>query len=66
VAKATYVLILTQYGLGYTLGEFFTNSSGHPARVLLPNSRKQLLLNCVTDGGFENFFGQLYPIYFMG
>jgi hypothetical protein len=25
------VLILTQHGLGYILGEFFTNSSGQPA-----------------------------------
>jgi hypothetical protein len=25
------VLILTKIGLGYTLGDFFTNSSGHPA-----------------------------------
>jgi hypothetical protein len=23
-------LILTKNGLGYTLGDFFTNSSGHP------------------------------------
>jgi hypothetical protein len=26
-----YVLILAKNGLGYILGEFFTNSSGHPA-----------------------------------
>jgi hypothetical protein len=26
-----YVLILTKFGLGYILGHFFTNSSGHPA-----------------------------------
>jgi hypothetical protein len=25
-----YVLILTKYGLGYILGDFFTLSSGHP------------------------------------
>jgi hypothetical protein len=24
------VLILAKYGLGYILGDFFTNSSGHP------------------------------------
>jgi hypothetical protein len=26
----TYVLIFTKCGLGFNLGEFFTNSSGHP------------------------------------
>jgi hypothetical protein len=26
-----YELILTKHGLGYVLGDFFTNSSGHPA-----------------------------------
>jgi hypothetical protein len=26
------VLILTENGWGYILGDFFTNSSGHPAR----------------------------------
>jgi hypothetical protein len=25
-----YVLILTKHGLGYILGDLFTNSSGHP------------------------------------
>jgi hypothetical protein len=28
--KAMNVLILTKNGLGYILGDFFTNSSGHP------------------------------------
>jgi hypothetical protein len=28
-----YVFVLTKNGLGYILGDFFTNSSGHPARV---------------------------------
>jgi hypothetical protein len=28
-----YALILTKPGLGYILGEFFTNSSGHPVAV---------------------------------
>jgi hypothetical protein len=28
--KVTYVLILPKSGLGYTLADFFTNSSGHP------------------------------------
>jgi hypothetical protein len=27
-----YSLILIENGLGYILGDFFTNSSGHPAR----------------------------------
>jgi hypothetical protein len=27
----SYVSILIKHGLGYILGEFFTNSSGHPA-----------------------------------
>jgi hypothetical protein len=27
----SYVLIMTKKGLGHILGEFFTNSSGHPA-----------------------------------
>jgi hypothetical protein len=29
--KKSYVQILINNGLGYILGEFFTNSSGHPA-----------------------------------
>jgi hypothetical protein len=29
--RTYYVLILTKYGLGYILGDFFLNSSGHPA-----------------------------------
>jgi hypothetical protein len=29
----TYVLILTKNGLGYILGDFVTNSSGHPVSV---------------------------------
>jgi hypothetical protein len=28
-------LILAEYGLGYILGDFFTNSSGHPAERIL-------------------------------
>jgi hypothetical protein len=28
----SYVLIVTKNGLGYILGDFFTNSSGHPVR----------------------------------
>jgi hypothetical protein len=32
---SNYVLILTKYGLGFVLGDFFTNSSGHPAHVTL-------------------------------
>jgi hypothetical protein len=28
-----YVLILTKNGLGYSLGDFFTYSSGHPAEA---------------------------------
>jgi hypothetical protein len=28
--KVTYALILTKKGLGYILGDFLTNSSGHP------------------------------------
>jgi hypothetical protein len=27
---ATYVVIFTKNGLGFTLGDFFTNASGHP------------------------------------
>jgi hypothetical protein len=30
----SYVLILTKNGLGYILGDFFTNSSGHPDHAL--------------------------------
>jgi hypothetical protein len=26
----SYVLIMTKIGLGYILGDFFTNASGHP------------------------------------
>jgi hypothetical protein len=26
--------IFTKYGFGYILGDFFTNESGHPARLL--------------------------------
>jgi hypothetical protein len=29
----SYVLILTKTGLGYILGDFFTNASGHPELV---------------------------------
>jgi hypothetical protein len=29
-ASAVYALILIKFGLGHILGEFFTNSSGHP------------------------------------
>jgi hypothetical protein len=29
--RIDYVLILTKNGLGYILGDLFTNSSGHPA-----------------------------------
>jgi hypothetical protein len=31
-AKVRHVLILTKYGLGCILGDFFTTPSGHPAR----------------------------------
>jgi hypothetical protein len=34
--KKSYELILSKSGLGYILGEFFTNSSGHPAPVPEP------------------------------
>jgi hypothetical protein len=30
--RRSYVLILTKIGLGYVLGDFSTNSSGHPGR----------------------------------
>jgi hypothetical protein len=30
--RTSYVFILTKNGLGYILGDFFTNSSGHPGR----------------------------------
>jgi hypothetical protein len=29
--NVTHVLILAKNGLGYILGDFFTNASGHPA-----------------------------------
>jgi hypothetical protein len=29
----SYALILAKLGLGYVLGNFFTNASGHPGRV---------------------------------
>jgi hypothetical protein len=29
----SYALIFTEHGLGHVLGNFFTNSSGHPAWV---------------------------------
>jgi hypothetical protein len=29
--KTSYVLIFTINGFGYTLGDLFTNTSGHPA-----------------------------------
>jgi hypothetical protein len=28
--RSSYVFILAKNGLGYILGDFFTNSSGHP------------------------------------
>jgi hypothetical protein len=34
--RKSYVFISTKLGLGYILGEFFTNSSGHPACQPLP------------------------------
>jgi hypothetical protein len=38
-----YVLILTKSGLGYILGDFFINSSGHPAAVALSRTFKSTL-----------------------
>jgi hypothetical protein len=35
----SYVLISTKNGLGYTLGNFFTNSSGHPAHEFVTGFR---------------------------
>jgi hypothetical protein len=32
--KVTYILILTKNGVGYILGDFLTNSSGHPDSIL--------------------------------
>jgi hypothetical protein len=32
--KSMYALALTENGLGYSLGDFFTNSSGHPAAAV--------------------------------
>jgi hypothetical protein len=31
------VLVLTKIGLGYILGDFYTNSSGHPVVSLVPS-----------------------------
>jgi hypothetical protein len=35
----SYVLILLNSGLGYILGEFFTNASGHPGGSAAPVSQ---------------------------
>jgi hypothetical protein len=54
--RIDYVLILTKNGLGYSLGDFFTNSSGLPEVIIhrsrlrhsfpeIPFSQKSLLLN---------------------
>jgi hypothetical protein len=33
---------LMKNGLGYTLGDFFTNASGHPVRPALPLSHEMI------------------------
>jgi hypothetical protein len=35
-----YALVMTKYGLGYVLGDFFANSSGHPVQ----NSHETLVI----------------------
>jgi hypothetical protein len=37
------VMIWTKNGVGYILGDFFTNSSGHPGPILL---RRDVLPGC--------------------
>jgi hypothetical protein len=43
--KVVYISFLTKNGLGYILGNFFTNSSGHPEHELDPicsdNTRRE-------------------------
>jgi hypothetical protein len=45
-------LILAKNGVGYILGEFFTNSSGHPARFTIK-------LVCITYGLASDIFEPL-------
>jgi hypothetical protein len=49
---ANYELILTNNLLGYILGDFFTNSSGHPGRCICQVLGWKPDQNSVTDGQY--------------
>jgi hypothetical protein len=38
--RKTYVILLTKNGLGYILGNFLTNASGHPAGKAAGHEKK--------------------------
>jgi hypothetical protein len=58
------VLILTNSGLGYSLGDFFTNSSGHPGYRRLPDlgRRWSYTLYRVTGLGEFSPIGRLFTL----
>jgi hypothetical protein len=51
--------VSTKYGLGYILGEFFTNSSGHPARERETSHRAHCLISQLAAAIIGIHSGQL-------
>jgi hypothetical protein len=46
---ASYVLILAKHGLGYTLGDFSTNSSGLPDKGQQEDVRVLIASACISN-----------------
>jgi hypothetical protein len=47
--EKSFVFILTMNGLGYTLGDFFTNASGHPASFPSGYNMTEFISHCVNS-----------------